>query len=344
MISGPTAKAVAGGRRSIAGFEERWILLILLGMVAAFAFFSQPGTFFSFQNFQNIALDTSELLILSLGVTFLLVAGDIDLSIGSVVVFGSCVAAGFMATIAGSPDEIANGYPSLPLAIVVGAGAAILSGAAWGAINGLLVVKGRIPPFIATLGVMTSALGLAEVLTGGQNVAGVPRPIQQFFGLGKLAGVIPWPVVVAMVLTGLLWFVLSLSRFGLRTYAIGANAEAARRVGIGVARHRFVLYVLMGALAGLVAIIDVARFDTASVGSHINDPLLAISAVVIGGASLYGGRGSIFGTIIGAFIPNVMLNGFVILGIQPFWQNVAVGAVLVTAVYADQRRRRVSSS
>jgi ribose transport system permease protein len=187
---------------------------------------------------------------------------------------------------------------------------------------------------------MTAALGLAEVWTGGYNVSGVPLSVQNNFGLAKLAGAIPLPVVVAVVVAILCWMLLHRTRFGMRTFAVGANLEAARRVGISINVHRFLLYVLMGGLAGLVGVIDVARFDTASIGSHTMDPLSAIAAVVIGGTSLFGGRGSIGGTVIGALIPVVLADGFVIVGINPFWQNVAIGFVLISAVYIDQMRRR----
>ena len=148
----------------------------------------------------------------------------------------------------------------------------------------------------------------------------------------------PWPVVTAVVITAILWVVLSRTSFGLRTYAIGANVEAARRAGINVSRHLMLLYVLMGLLAGVTGVVDVARFNTASIAGHEQDALGAIAAVVIGGTSLFGGRGRISGTVVGALIPAVLNNGFIIVGVQPFWQNVAVGCVLLLAVFLDQLR------
>jgi ribose transport system permease protein len=136
------------------------------------------------------------------------------------------------------------------------------------------------------------------------------------------------------------WVILARTRFGMRTKAIGASEEAARRSGIRTGPHVIVLYAAMGMLAGLVSIIDVSRFGTASIGGHTGDVLAAIAAVVIGGTSLFGGRGSISGSVIGVFIPAVLINGFVIVGVQPFWQNIAVGLILIGAVYADQLRRR----
>jgi ribose transport system permease protein len=137
-----------------------------------------------------------------------------------------------------------------------------------------------------------------------------------------------------------LWLVLSQTRFGLRTYALGASVEATARAGINVRRHTLALYALMGLLAGVVGVMDVSRFASASIAAHTQDNLAAIAAVVIGGTSLFGGKGRMGGTIIGAFIPAVLRNGFILMGVQPYWQNVAVGAVLILAVYVDQVRRR----
>jgi ribose transport system permease protein len=281
------------------------------------------------------------MLILAAGMTFLLIAAGLDLSIGSMVVFSAVAAAKAMVAISGVDGALAPAHtPHLAPALVIGIAAGVACGLGWGLINGILSVRFRIPPFIATLATAGIVLGLSQVWTGGLNVQGAPIEFQRFFGLGELAGVIPWPVVVAVVVVGVLWVVLARTRFGLRTYAIGANPDAARRAGVNVDRHLLILYVLVGALAGLVGVIDVARFNTASISGHTQDALAAIAAVVIGGTSLFGGRGRMSGTIIGALIPAVLLNGFVILDVQPFWQNVAVGCVLLVAVYVDQIRRR----
>jgi ribose transport system permease protein len=167
----------------------------------------------------------------------------------------------------------------------------------------------------------------------------VPPQLPRAFARGGLLGVIPWPVVVAAIVVGGLWVVLAHTRFGLRTYALGANREALRRAGVNVNRHTIALYVLMGILSAIVGLMDVARFSTASLSAHTLDNLNAIAAVVIGGTSLFGGRGRMSGTIIGAFIPAVLRNGFILMAVQPFWQNVVVGAFLVLAVYVDQLRR-----
>ena len=200
-------------------------------------------------------------------------------------------------------------------------------------------VRWHVPPFIVTLGTLGMALGAAQLITGGLNVPNVPPEFQEEFGIGVVWGV-PWLVIIAAVIVAVLWVVLHQTRFGLRTYAIGSNPEAARRAGINVARHQLVLYMLMGLLSGIVGVLDVARFDTASISSHTTDNLQAIAAAAIGGVSLYGGKGRMSGTVIGALIPAVLASGFVILGLQSYWQEVAVGLVLIIAVYIDQNRRR----
>jgi ribose transport system permease protein len=323
-------------------YESLTIAGILLLIVIVFSVLAPSGSFLSFDNLRNVALDASTMLILAAGMTFLLIAAGLDLSIGAIVVFTAVVAAKVMAALAGDVtiDVAQMNHPHLFLALLLGIGAAVFVGLGWGLINGLLAVRAKIPAFIATLATAGVILGLAQVWTGGLNVQGAPIQLQEFFGLGSLFGVIPWPVVVAIVVTGILWVILGWTRFGLRTYAIGANPDSAARAGINVGRHLLILYVIMGVLAAIVGVIDLARFNTASVSGHTEDALAAISAVVIGGTSLFGGRGRMSGTVIGALIPAVLLNGFVILEVDPFWQNVAVGLVLLAAVYVDQLRRR----
>jgi ribose transport system permease protein len=318
--------------------ETLWITAILVGLMIFFAV-SAPG-FLSVDNVTSIAVNAAVLLILSTGMTLLLIAGVIDLSISSLVVFCSVVGAKVMVQAAGTPDEVASlQYPNLGWAVILGIVASLGSGLIWGLINGGLAIGLKIPPFIATLGTLGIALGLAQVITGGLSVPNVPVPLQEHFGIGSAFGVVPWPVVVAAFVCATMWITLAHTRFGLRTYAIGANVEAARRAGVPVGRHVILLFALMGALCGLAAFLDVARFDTATILPNANLLLGAIAAVVIGGTSLFGGRGRMSGTVVGVLIPTVLLNGFVILGIEPFWQNVTVGIVLILAVFIDQTRR-----
>lgn len=315
---------------------DLWIALILLGLIVIFSVLCPSGTFLSLTNLRNVTIDTSEVLLLAAGQTLVLIAAGIDLSIGSLVIFCAVVTAKTLGEFSGAPSA---GYPSALLGVAVAIPVSLLAGSAWGFLNGWVTVKLRVPPFIVTLGTLWMALGLAQVISGGYNVASVPPQLQDLFVFGGLFGIVPWPVVIAAVGVGILWVLLARTRFGLRTYAIGANMEALRRAGVDVHRHTILIYVLMGLICGVVGLMDVARFSTASLSAHQLDNLNAIAAVVIGGTSLFGGRGHMSGTIVGAFIPAVLRNGFIILAIQPFWQNVVVGAFLIFAVYIDQVRR-----
>jgi ribose transport system permease protein len=320
-------------------FSNGTIFGLLVLIVVFFVIATPSGSFLSSYNLTSIALSGSQLLVLAAGVTYLLIAAGLDLSVGAVVVFSSVVAVKLMVHLtSGMGDTSAGGF-DLWIRIVAGLAAGLLTGAGWGLLNGLLVVKSKIPSFIVTLASSTIVLGLAQVWTGGINVSGVPRVLTTHIGLGKVAG-IPWPVVISFAVTGVLWVILAGTRFGMRTYAIGANPEAARRAGINVDRHLLVIYCLVGLLAGLVGMIDISRFSTASVTGYTTIALQAITAVIIGGTSLWGGRGKMSGTVVGAFIPATLTSGFVIMNLQPFWQNVAVGCVLIFAVFVDQYRRR----
>ena len=159
-------------------------------------------------------------------------------------------------------------------------------------------------------------------------------------GVGRAFGVVPWLVIVALLVTLVAGITLRYTRFGRYTVAIGSNHEAARRTGINVDRHLLKVYAMAGVLSGLAGILSLARFANTTIQGHDTDNLQSIAAVVIGGTSLFGGIGTIFGTLVGVFIPTVLQNGFVILRIQPFWQEAAVGGVLIAAVYVDQLKRR----
>lgn len=320
-------------------FSNVTIFSLLLLIVVFFVLATPSGSFLSSYNLTSIALSGSQLLVLAAGVTYLLIAAGLDLSVGAVVVFSSVLAVKLMVHLTSGMTDTDSGGLDLWLRIVVSLAAGLLTGAAWGLVNGLLVVKSKIPSFIVTLATSTIVLGLAQVWTGGINVSGVPSTLSNHVGLGKVAG-IPWPVVISFAVTAVLWVILAGTRFGLRTYAIGANPEAARRAGIDVDRHLLVIYCMVGLLAGLVGMIDIARFSTASVTGYSTIALQAITAVIIGGTSLWGGRGKMSGTVVGAFIPATLTSGFVIMNLQPFWQNVAVGCVLIFAVFVDQYRRR----
>jgi ribose transport system permease protein len=306
-----------------------WIFLILGGICLVFAILSFDS-FASSTNLRNIAVDAAVLLVLAVGSTYVIITAGIDLSVGSVLVFSGVVAAKLMEAVGGESTGV----------ILLGLGAALGSGLGWGLFNGIVIAKLKVPALIVTLGSFGAALGFAQLITDGVDVRDVPFPLVESVGTGRLFGEIPWLVVIAGGVALVFGVVLALTRFGRHTYAVGSNEEAARRAGINVDRHLIKVYALAGTLSGLAGFMSLARFATTTIGGHSTDNLQAIAAVVIGGTSLFGGIGSVLGTVAGVFIPAVLENGFVILGVQPFWQEVAVGAVLILAVYLDQLRRR----
>jgi ribose transport system permease protein len=223
--------------------------------------------------------------------------------------------------------------------LLIGMAAAVAAGFAWGTLNGFLITKAKIRAFIVTLGTLGMALGSALLLTGGVDEREVPLKLITTIGSGRAFGQIPWLVLIAAAVAAVGGVILAQTRFGRYTYAVGSNLEGVRRAGVDVDRHLIKVYALGGTLAGLAGFLSLARFGTTSIGGHSTDNLDAIAAIVIGGTSLFGGVGTILGTVVGVFIPAVLRNGFVIVGVQPFWQQVAVGAVLIAAVYFDQLRR-----
>jgi ribose transport system permease protein len=325
-IAAPPAKSKPGNSITrLRRFPWIWILLIQILLIVIFTIL-KPAQFATANNLRNMWSDASILLVLGVGMTFVIITAGIDLSIGSVLVFSGVVATKAM-----------NDYGASALVALI---LAIVSGLLWGLLNGFLIAKANIPPLIVTLGTLGMALGAAQLLTGGIDLAIVHSPMIDTIGYGRLFGQIPYVVLIAAAVAIIGAVVLRFTKFGLYTLAIGSNAEAARRAGIGVAGHFIKVYALMGALAGLAAYLNLARFSSTTIGGHSTDNLQAIAGVVLGGTSLFGGIGSVIGTIIGVFIPVTLQYGFVIIGIQPFWQTFAVGAVLIVAVYFDQLRRR----
>lgn len=335
---GPETTAIAGVEAKETRFARlartQWlqILIVLIAIVVVFSLLA-PDTFPHWGNVRLIIQNASILAVLAVGMTFVIVTSGIDLSIGSVLVFSGVVAAIVMREIGG------DGWGTA----IVGIVAAILSGIAWGLFNGLIITKLKVPPLIVTLGSMGIALGLAQILTGGVDIRAVPTVLTTSIGYGNVFGTIPIISVIALVVIVIGAVVLHRTRFGLHTYAVGSNEESARRVGVKVDRRLIAVYTLTGGLAGLAGIMSLSQFSTTAIAGQTETNLNVITAVVIGGTSLFGGIGTIIGSIVGLFIPAVLQNGFVILGVQPFWQQVAVGAVLIVAVYVDQVRRAQAS-
>jgi ribose transport system permease protein len=207
-------------------------------------------------------------------------------------------------------------------------------------LNGAIIAFARLNPIIVTLGSLGAALGMAQVVSGGQDLVEIPN-VMLNFGTGRFGGV-PSLVYVALGVAVFAGIVLAKTRFGRYTYAVGSSQEAATRAGLPVRRHLVAIYAISGMTAGLAAWLSLARFSSTNISGHSLDNLNAATAVLLGGVSLYGGVGTILGTVFGTFIPAVLANGLVIANVQSYWQQVVTGAVLVLAVYIDRERRKRS--
>jgi len=310
-----------------------WLFLaLLLVFFETWARASYGATFLlNPYNLQSIAQSAALPLLLGLGQTFVIIAGGIDLSVGFVMGLAAVVMARLMQALT----------PTSPgLALVAGLIAAVLITVVPGLINGTLISRLKVPPFIGTLGMYGVARGAGFLAANGTTVP-VNNPYLFSMGNDRLLGV-PVPVVITIALVLVMNWVLSQTRFGQYTYAVGGNRTATLRAGIDVRRHTLVLYMISAACAGVAGMIYTARFSAGA--AQAGEPLLldSIAAVVIGGASLFGGSGTIIGTVIGALIIAVIQYGLVFINVEPFWQFVAVGIVIIVSVLIDQSQTRLA--
>ncbi|BCM20641.1 ABC transporter permease [Mesorhizobium sp. J8] len=300
-------------------------LVVLLALSTAMALLSPY--FLSLSNFLNILLATSTIGVLAIAATFVIGSGGLDLSLGSVM---------GLAGVAGAFVAVNLGWPSVLTVI-----ACILAGGIAGYINGQLVTRAFVPAFIVTLGMLGLARGLALVISQGRAIYGLP-PETVYIGQGRPFG-IPMPVIIFVVTAIVAHAVLAYTRFGRHTLALGDSEGAARAAGIRVEHHRRIIYTLSGALAGLAGLLFTARVNAGDPTAGINYELTAITAAIIGGTNLFGGRASILGTMIGALIMGVLQNGLTLLAVQSYYQQMAIGAVLILAVFIDQYQVRKES-
>jgi ribose transport system permease protein len=317
-------------RRTLAA-GETWVFAALIIIMAIFTIES-PGKFLTINNLSLTAGTTAPLLVMAIGETFVIITAGIDLSVGFVLVLTGVVAGEYY---------LHNGATNAGVGTIwIGAILGMATGAAFGALQGIAVAKLKIPPLISTLMGLGVAEGLSYLITGGSDLRSVPNTLASSIGQGSLGGV-PWQIIISFLATLVFGAVLAFTRFGRYTYAIGSNPEAAARVGINVDRHLVKVYALCGLMAGLAGIMNLAYYSTTTISGHSEDNLVVITAVVIGGASLFGGRGTMLGTFIGVFIPELLAAGLVIVGVNQFWQYILTGLVLGAAVYMDQIRRRL---
>jgi ribose/xylose/arabinose/galactoside ABC-type transport system permease subunit len=274
--------------------------------------------FLTLSNLLNIAEQTTIIAIVAVGMTFVIITAGIDLSVGSVLALSGIIMA----------NALHAGVPLL-LALLAGTGTGLLCGL----VNGLLVAKGHLPPFISTLGMMSVARGAALVFTEGRSISGFSESFR-YFASGKILH-IPMPVLIMLATYIVAHLILTKTKLGRYTYAIGGNENAAILSGVNVWFHKCVIYSLCGLLSGLAAIILTARLNSAQPIAGIMYELDAIAATVIGGTSLMGGEGTIWGTLVGALIMGVLRNGLTLLGISSFVQQIVIGSVIILAVLLD---------
>ena len=341
------------GQRFLLFLGKNWVVFFLLFLCVLFSF---TGTgFLSPKTLNNILITSSPALLLAAGETFVIITGGIDLSVGFVMGLCCVISAKIMVTLQ------ALGLSSVTC-IVVGAGGTLLLGLLPGLVNGILVAKFRVPPFIATFGMYGIAYGVSEILCNSVPIAGLPA-LAGFIGNGYLLYYLPgqsftwfsppqgiareeirsliplFPNVFMLSLLAILIFAFILSRtpFGQHTYAIGGNIDAARRAGIPVDRHLIKVYMISSFFASLSGVLATLIFSIGAPTQFASSlELFAVAAVVIGGASLMGGKGSMLGTFLGVLVLSVLEIGFLMSGILPFYRYVAVGVTLIIAVLIDQ--------
>jgi len=297
--------------------------LYVLGLLIVSMSFLSPY-FLSISNFLNILMATSVIGILAIGSTFVISSAGLDLSVGSVM---------GLAGVAGA--VVMN---QLNLNWVFGILSCIIAGGVAGFFNGQLVTKAKIPAFIVTLGMLGVARGAALLLCDGKPIYGLSDEFL-FLGQGRPFG-IPFPVIIFLGVAIVTNYILSSTKFGKHTLVIGDNQNAAVAMGINVNKHKVLLYALSGGLAGIAGMIFTSRVNAGDPTAGFNYELTAITAAIIGGTNLFGGKGSIIGTFIGALIMGVLQNGLNLLAVQSYYQRMAIGAVLILAVWFDQINRK----
>lgn len=315
----------APGRRALRdlllpSIQRGSILIALLGICLILSLMTP--NFLTMGNLINVARQISLNGILAVGVTFVLLTGGVDLSLGSLVALTGVVAATFA-----HPDD----YPVV-VPIVMG----VVAGTACGLVNGIVVTWGKVAPFIATLGMMTIARGLALLVSGGRPVSNMSPELTRLGG--ELVG-IPIPVLILLGVTLAAGLFLGNTRMGRHVYAVGGNERAARAAGISVPRVKLFVYTLCGAFAGLAGVVLAARITTGQPNAGLGYELDAIAAVVIGGTSLSGGVGGVGGTLLGALLIGVINNGLDLLNVSSYYQQIVKGMIIVGAVWLDQQTK-----
>jgi ribose transport system permease protein len=313
----------------MAQIKNKWFSLpkgfnSLIGLIAIVIILTiLSPAFLTLKNLSNVLVQAAVVAILASGMTLVIITGGIDLSVGTVMTLASCTMGILMI------NKHFGVVPSLLVALVVGAFS--------GFVNGIIIAKGRIQPFVVTLGTMGIAQGFALMMTAGYSLYGFPDSFT-FIGGGQILN-IPVPILIVAIVYVVMFLVLEYSKLGRYAFAIGGNEEATNLAGINVNYYKIFIYAINGLLAGLAGIVLSARICSAHPGLGSGFEMDAIAATVIGGTSLMGGQGTMIGTIIGALIMATIKNGLNLLGISSFLQKVALGCIIIVAVLMDQAGR-----
>jgi ribose/xylose/arabinose/galactoside ABC-type transport system permease subunit len=281
--------------------------------------------FLRLDNLLNVMRQSSINALIAFGMTLVILLGGIDLSAGSVLALSSVIIASLLQS--GTPPVVATL-------------AGIVAGGLMGLVNGLIISKGKVAPFIATLGTMTVLRGLALVMSNGSPISDFNSDFFSMLGGGYVARLIPIPVVLMLIVFGIFWFVLKKTVFGRHVYATGGNAESAKLSGVKVDRVQLWVYTISGVMAAIAGVVLTSRLNSAQPTAGTGYELDAIAAVVLGGTSLTGGRGWIFGTLVGALLIGVLNNGLNLLDVSSFYQQVIKGSVILLAVLIDRANKK----
>ncbi len=326
--------SLASHETLMAFLRKYLIVFIFLGMCVLLAIFSPNNSFLKPQNLINVVRQISVIGLLAVGVMLCIIALGIDLSLGSVLGFSAVVTASLVQQI-GWKEALYPGFTA-PAFVAVLAGLTI--GGLAGVVNGSLIAAFQIPPFIATLGMMTIARGLAYIYSNGRPVSTLNDDFL-FIGGGDILGV-PVPIIVFGIVIVLSHIMLNFTRFGRHVYAIGGNETAARVSGVNLGRTKVLIYTFSGLMAGLGGAVLTARVQSATPALGMGYELDAIASAIIGGTSFAGGIGTVWGTVVGALIIGVMNNGLDLLNVSPFYQQVVKGLIIIVAIIIDERKNR----
>ena len=313
--------------------KARSTLLILAFLVVVITISIINPRFMTIMNIRNIALQMSINMIIAVGMTFVIISGGLDLSVGSIGIMSGCI----VGILLGAWGDTVNPEILIPMVILIG----LLAGTMAGLINGLIIAKLGVPPFVATLGMMNIARGAALIVTQGYIISGFPKQFNQI-GIGYFLE-IPFPVYIMIVFVVIGHILMSKTEFGLNTYAIGGNKKAARLAGLKIGSMTIKIYALSGFLAAVSGILLTARVISAQPALMATTNLEVIAAVFVGGSSMGGGRGSMPQTLLGAIFMAVLFNGLNIIGVGYEWQVVVIGIILIIAVAFDMRTSRSES-